>query len=46
MVIPSCETSGRSGTEVHFTRILRTLCGSFASVSVHAAGGGFRGIHA
>ena len=33
VVIPGCETSGRSGTEVHFSHILRTFFGSFASVS-------------
>ena len=32
MVIPDCETSSKSGTEVHFSHILRTFCGSFASM--------------
>ena len=32
-MIPGCETSGRSGKEVHFSHILRTFLGSFASVS-------------
>ena len=32
-MIPGCETSGRSGTEVHFSHILTTSLGSFASVS-------------
>ena len=33
VVIPGCETSGRSGTEVHFSYILITFWGSFATVS-------------
>ena len=45
-MIPGCKISGRSGTEVHFSHILRTFLRSFASVLVHAAGGGFRGSHA
>ena len=32
-MIPGCETSGRCGTEVHFSHIFRTILGSFASVS-------------
>ena len=32
-MIPGCEISGRSGTEVHFSHIQRTFWGSFASVS-------------
>ena len=33
LVIPGCETSGRFGTQVHFSHILRTFWGSFARVS-------------
>ena len=32
-MIPGCETSGKSWTEVHFSHILRTFWESFASVS-------------
>ena len=37
-MIPGCETSSRSGTEVHFSHILRTFLGSFAS-GVGSCGG-------
>ena len=33
MVIPGCETWGRSGTEVHFSHILETFWVFFASVT-------------
>ena len=33
VVIPGCETSGRSGAEVRFSNILRTFFGFFFSVS-------------
>ena len=33
VVILCCETSGRSGMDVHFSNILRTFLGSFSSVS-------------
>ena len=39
------ETSGRSGTEVHFSNIHNTFLGFFAGVSVNVVGGGFRGSH-
>ena len=35
VVIPGCETSAdECGTKVHFPHILRTFCGTFASVAV------------
>ena len=49
MVIPGCETSDRSGTEVHFSNILRTfwdLSLVCQVVLVHAVGGGFWASHA
>ena len=40
MVIPGCETSGRSAMEVHFSHILRAFWGSFTSVSGGVGSGG------
>ena len=44
VVNPVCETSRRSGTEVHFSHIISTLCGLslvYRVVLAHVAGGGF-----
>ena len=40
VMIPGCETSGGSGTEVHLSHILRSFWGSFASVSGGAGSNG------
>ena len=49
MVIPGCEISGRSGTEIHFSIFSEPFWDHSLVcrvVLVHAAGGGFWGCHA